>query len=103
MGVGREDHSPCFPAGTLPPSIYPSLQTVFLSRVRFLYQFVAFLKLWCEHELKEAAQEGADRLERKGLRLHRHSDLHDRPLCLLHRHPDLYADPVELVKKVQTA
>ena len=94
--MGREDHSPCFLAGTLPPSIYPSLQTVFLSRVQFLYHwFVAFLQLWCEHELEEAGQEGADRLDRQGLWLHRHPDLHGRPLRLLHRHPDLYADPVE--------
>ena len=76
MGVGREDHSPCFPAGTLPPSIYPSLQTVFLSRVQFLYHwFVAFLQLWREHEVEEAGQEGADCLDRQGLQLH-HITLH---------------------------
>ena len=58
--VGREDHSPCFPAGTLPPSISPSLTIVFLSQLDFftkgLVEFLSFVVIMDKKKLVKKLQ-----------------------------------------------
>ena len=38
VGVGRKDHSPCFPAGALPPSTFPFTQNCIFQLCWFLYK-----------------------------------------------------------------
>ena len=50
VGVGREHHSPCFPAGTLLPSEFPCTEhCISLSRLFLYHLFVVFLRLQCKH------------------------------------------------------